>query len=278
MWRKVMVVLLGILGTSVEARSQRPELNTALMESTFKIQGIARGNPAGTVVGTVFFIGRPSKSDPSRSYFVLITARHVLDAMEDDATILLREKQPDGSFRKFPHTFKIRENGKDLYVHHDQADVAAMYFRMPIKDPFMMLDKDFLADDDKLKLYEMHPGDELLCLGFPLAAEANEIGFPILRSGRIASYPLIPTKTVKSFLYDFRVFDGNSGGPVYFTYDTRTFGGNLHSGGIMGIVGLVSQQNYSAIPGHFGQPLDLGVIVPAVFIVETINMLPEKQQ
>ena len=30
-------------------------------------------------------------------------------------------------------------------------------------------------------------GDELLCLGYPLGAEANDAGFPILRSGKIAS-------------------------------------------------------------------------------------------
>ena len=44
----------------------------------------------------------------------------------------------------------------------------------------------------------------------------------------------------------------------------------------MGIVGLVSEQRYSLVPGHVGQPLDLGVIVPATFITETLNMLPEK--
>jgi hypothetical protein len=215
----------------------------------------------------------------SRSVFVVLCPGYGETRVGWDwrrATIILREKQPDGTFRKIPHTFKIRDNGKDLYVHHSSADVAAMYFTMPLKDPFALIDLGFLADDDKLKHYEIHPGDELLCLGYPLAAESNEMGFPILRSGRIASYPLLPTKDIKSFLYDFRVFEGNSGGPVYFSYDTRYFGGALKTGGIEGIVGLVSEQQFSLLPGHNGQPLDLAVIVPAVFIIETINMLPEK--
>lgn len=274
---KTIVLVFAMLGVSLGAFSQKIELNTALMESTFKIQGAARGNPLLTSVGTVFFLGRNSGTKPSQSYFVLVTARHVLDGIADEATIVLREKQPDGTFRKVPHMFKIRDNGKDLYVHHGEADVAAMYFRMPIKDPFALIDMDFLANDDRLKLFEIHPGDELLCLGFPLAAEANDMGFPILRSGRIASYPLIPTKDIKSFLYDFHVLEGNSGGPVYFTYDTRYFGGALKAGGIEGIVGLVSEQKFSLLPGHFGQPLDLGVIVPATFIIETMNMLPERK-
>jgi hypothetical protein len=151
-----------------------------------------------------------------------------------------------------------------------------MYFSMLIKDPFIVIDMGFLTNDDRLKRYEIHPGDELLCLGFPLAAEANEMGFPILRSGRIASYPLIPTKDIKSLLYDFYALEVNSGGPVYFTYETRYFGGALRTGGIEGIVGLVSEQRYSIVPGHVGQSLDLGVIVRASFKIETINMLSER--
>jgi hypothetical protein len=273
---RMRVLLIAMLGITLGAFGQKVELNTALMESTFKIQGAARGNPQLISLGTAFFLGRNAGTNPSQSYFVLVTARHVLEGIADEDTILLREKTSDGTFRKVPHTFKIRDNGKDLYVHHGEADVAAMYFAMPMKDPFTLINMDFLANDDRLKLFEIHPGDELVCLGFPLAAEANDMGFPILRSGRIASYPLVPTKDIKSFLYDFHVLEGNSGGPVYFTYDTRYFGGALKAGGIEGIIGLVSEERYSAVPGHVGERLNLGVIVPSTFIIETINMLPEK--
>ena len=274
---KLTLLFLIMLGVSFGAFTQTIELNTALMESTFKIQGPARDNPKLISVGTAFFLGRTTKTNPSLSYFALVTARHVLDDIAGgDATIVLRTKQSDGTFQRTPYTFKIRNGGKDLYVHHSEADVAAMCFTMPMKDPFTLIDMGFLANDDRLKLYEIHPGDELLCLGFPLTTEANDAGFPVLRSGRIASYPLIPTKDIKSFLFDFYVLQGNSGGPVYFTYETRFFGGALRAGGIEGIVGLVSELKYSTIPRHEGELLDLGVIIPASFIIETINLLPEK--
>jgi hypothetical protein len=46
---------------------------------------------------------------------------------------------------------------------------------------------DLLANDDLIEKFEIHPGDELLCLGFPLFVSSDS-GFPILRSGKIASF------------------------------------------------------------------------------------------
>ena len=37
----------------------------------------------------------------------------------------------------------------------------------------------------------------------------------IRASGRIASYPITPTSKTRTFLLDFEVFEGNSGGPVF---------------------------------------------------------------
>jgi len=247
------------------------------MESTFMIQGIAKQDAKKLSIGTVFFVGKPSK-DGSRSYYVLVTAKHVLDDIAgDDATIFLREPLSDKSFRRFPHTFKIRDKGVALYTTHPTADVAVMYFQMPIRDPFVGLDQGFLVPDERIAELELHPGDELICLGYPNGVAANDVGFPILRSGRIASYPLLPTKSIKVFLFDFMVFPGNSGGPVYFSYEVgRKIGINLRfdTAGIRGILGLVSQQLFSSMPGVADEPLKLGVIVPATFIRDTIEMLP----
>jgi hypothetical protein len=81
---------------------------------------------------------------------------------------------------------------------------------------------------------------------------------------------------MKSLLFDFHVFEGNSGGPVYFSYPTRWFDGNLHAGPIQGIVGLVTQQEYSALPNYRNEPLGIGVVVPSSFIRETIDLLPDR--
>src|SRR5581483_6662713 len=75
--------------------------------------------------------------------------------------------------------------------------------------------ENWLAADDTFAKYSVTPGDEMMALGFPEGLSANAAGFPILRAGRVASYPLGPSSAFPTFLLDFRVFPGNSGGPVY---------------------------------------------------------------
>ena len=73
------MVKLGLAVLMVASSSGRAqELNTLLMNSTFEILGPSK--EVGKVNnGTVFMLGRPIKEEPSRGYFVLVTAAHVLD-------------------------------------------------------------------------------------------------------------------------------------------------------------------------------------------------------
>lgn len=159
------------------------ELNTRLMRSTFKIAG-------NGMIGTVFILGEPMKGESDRAYYVLITANHILDKMKgDEAIIFLREKIDD-SYRKIAYPITIRKKGEPLWVRHPEVDIAAMYINLPNDIDFPSLSISTLADDKIFEKYEIRPGDELLCLGFPFGREANPAGFPILRSGRIASYPI----------------------------------------------------------------------------------------
>ncbi len=249
------------------------ELNTVLMKSTFKLVGPAAGGKID--FGTVFLIGKPTKDNPLRSWYVLVTAAHVLDnVLGDKATLMLHHENPDGTFRDEPYDIAIRDKGKNLYVTNPDADVAAMYlaFREGAQPP-LLLPLSVLVTDERLKQLKLHPGDELLCLGFP--AFVNVDSFPVIRSGILASYPLTPSKTIKTYYYNFRVFPGNSGGPVYFSYSTRRFGDALHAGPIDGVIGLVSQQVNSTLPEYSSRELDISIIVPSSFIIDTISMLPE---
>jgi hypothetical protein len=149
---------------------------------------------------------------------------------------------------------------------------------LPTENDIPLLGYDYLAEEDTFVKLHIHPGNNLTALGYPLGAAANDWGFAILRSGKIASYPLLPLKMVKTFLFDFRVFNGNSGGPVFLEEPRATFAGphNIPLGGtIHFIVGLVTQQLYSNAPGN--PALDLAVIIPSPFIKETIGMTKDPQ-
>lgn len=250
------------------------DVSTILMNGTYEIVGPG-ARPGVVTYGTVFFMGKPLKSDPAKGQFVLITAAHVLNGIVgDSATIIYRKKESDGTYTKQPTAINIRLNGVNLYKTHPEADVAVMYLSIPTGLEPVILPTNMLVDDKELESIDIHPGDELMCLGFPLSADENT--FPIIRSGLLASYPITPTKTVKTFYYNFHVYPGNSGGPVFFSYANRTVHGTTMLGTTyQGVIGLVSQQANSTLPETQGAPLDISIIVPGSFIREAIALLPE---
>jgi S1-C subfamily serine protease len=284
----VFVLLLSSPQVSAQNQADRTnfELNTVLMESTFKIEGRnALGQPA---LGTAFIMGRPYVNppvdQPNQAGFVLITAAHVLEEMQGDtATLHLRRKVDADTWVRVPQAVQIRANGQPLWKKHPAADIAVMYVSLPKDDSRPLLSTEVLADDKVLADFEIHPGDDLECLGYPFGQEANDAGFPVLRSGKIASYPLLPTSKTKTFLFDFRVFRGNSGGPVYMVQSNRWYksGGVKLGQTIHIVIGLVSEERLVAeqISGLYSQelrqfPLGLAVVVHASLIKEAIGSLP----
>ena len=268
----ILCVTVAIGLTCLEVHSQ--DLNTVLMNGTYEIYGPSASVLGSTTFGTVFFMGKPQKADPEKGYFVLITAAHVLNEISGDtATLVLRKKDADGIFNKSPIPISIRSKGSNLYKTNPDPDVAVMYLSIPIGMEPMLLPIGFLADDARLEQLEVHPGDELLCLGFPLAIDIN--GFPVVRSGLLASYPITPSRTVKRFYYNFHIFPGNSGGPVYFSFSGRTYGNAMRVGQEQGVIGLVSQQVTSNLPEFKDAPLDVSIVVPSLYITDTIASLPD---
>lgn len=257
----------------IRSPSPSEELNTLLMHSTFLIVGPKSGSEGQQAFGSIFAMALPKEGSTTEGTLILVTAAHVLnDISGDQATVVVRRKNPDGTYQPFEAKVAIRKNGLPLYVTHPTADVAVMYGDLPEDVPMTGTIPAMLATDDRMNDIEVHPGDEVSVLGFPLAAMAPG-GFPILRSARIASYPLTPARNVKGVVVDLFLYPGNSGGPVYFTFVNRAYKKQIHFGVEQGILGLVIQESRSNLPEFKDKPLNLGVIVPAVFIKETIDLL-----
>lgn len=273
-----MLFAMILFSTTFLYAEETLEINTILMRSTFKLTG-------ENLTGTAFILGKPTKEDKDRAYFVLVTAAHVLEKMKGDKAILILRKRLGDFFAKIPHPIQIRRGTTPLWIQHPTVDVAVMYVSLPPDIDIQLIPVGLLATDDILKQFEIHPGDRLSCLGFPLTAEANDAGFPILRSGQIASFPLVPIKSVKTFLFDFNVFEGNSGGPVYFVESNRNYAGGTHIGKIQFLMGLVSEQKFveeqvESLRQSRKERYQLGlaVVIPAPFIKETIDKLPDTPQ
>lgn len=271
----IVVLIVVAAGWTTPGIGAQEDINTALMRSTFKIVG-------QDSIGTAFVIGRPVPGESNKLFFVLVTAAHVLQNIKgEQAVLFLRKKQGD-DFVKFTQPLQIRKNNQPLWKEHPEADVAVMYLPLPTEADIQILPMSLLVTDQQLEQFEIHPGDVLSCLGYPYGAEANGSGFPILRSGQIASYPLTPTRKTKTFLFDFRVFGGNSGGPVYFVSTNRIYGGETRLGQTIHLVaGLVSQEQVVeeeikslTETRRAKHPLSLAVVVHAALIRETIELLP----
>lgn len=272
-----VIVLVGFLVPALWAQPSSDDLNIILMESTVRIHGPSRTKPGSVNAGTCFILGRPIPSSTTGKHrYTLITAAHVLeDIAGDQAQLLLRKKIGEGKYSTGEWPIQIRKGTDNLYLRHKDADVAVIYVVLPVEVKIPLLPISFLVDDNEITRLEINPGDQLFALGFPFA-RTNEGGFPILRSGVIASYPIVPTRIVKKIGFDFTVFSGNSGGPVYYSFSHRTYNRTAHIGErAQGIIGLVSEQTED--PSSHTM-LSMALVVPATFIKEVIEQLPAPKE
>lgn len=241
------------------------DLTVALINATVQLD-----QPTGTgtrTVGTGFLVQAPRADGSPR--VVLITAAHVLERMaEDNVRVGWRTALPDGSWRFDPQPVPIRgPEDAALWVRHPDRDIAVMEITAPDAFARAAIPLGWLADENSFAAYQVGPGDELLSLGFPAGLSANRAGFPILRVGRVASYPLSPVAAFPTFLLDFAVFPGNSGGPVFWTATARRRPGAVEPDHPF-VAGILLQEVQVA-----EEHLEIGVVAHAAFIRETVALL-----
>jgi hypothetical protein len=199
---------------------------------------------------------------------VLITANHVFEKMKGDkATVGFRVQTADGSWSYAPQKIAIRQGGQELWTHHAVRDVAAIRIVAPPAFAKAAIPLAWLAGDDAMTRYALSPGDEMMTLGFPQGLSANTAGFPILRAGKVASYPLGPSTAFPTFLLDFHVFPGNSGGPVFLEPHMTTQPGAEKPPTHL-IAGLLTQEVEVG-----AENLGIGIVTQARFVRETLAML-----
>ncbi len=241
------------------------DLSVDLIQATVQLEQPLKDG--SRTVGTGFLIADTDPDGKPRT--ILITAAHVFDRMPSfSAKIGYRIQASDGVWRYNPQTLKIRDGDHPLWVKHAGRDVAALVVEAPPEFAKAAIPLAWLAKDDTFSQYKLGPGDEMMALGFPRGLSANPAGFPILRSGRVASYPLAPATAFPTFLMDFSVFPGNSGGPVFMAEGARRRPGATESQEVQFIAGILTQQVELS-----GERLEIGIVTHAKYIRETIGLL-----
>jgi hypothetical protein len=220
--------------------------------------------PGRRKVGTGFLIIARDRDGSPRT--VLITANHVFTEMKGaEIRVGYRMATRDGNWTYTPQPLRIRDaGGAPLWTAHAAQDVAAIRITAPPEFARAAIPINYLASQQDYASNSIMPGDELFVLGFPEGLSANGWGFPILRSGRVASYPLSPAIS-PTFLLDFAVYPGNSGGPVFAT-SSLAHTSTGHARPV--IAGILTQQ--VEVDRH---PLEIGIVTHARYIRETIELL-----
>ncbi|MBB4083390.1 S1 family peptidase [Brevundimonas lenta] len=241
------------------------DLTVGLINATVQIDQPVNG--ATRRVGTAFLVDAPRPDGRPRT--VMVTAAHVLDGMPaPEARIGWRTQITGGGWRFAPEPLRIRtDDGDPLWTKHPERDVAVMEVFAPAAFASAAIPLGWLAEPQALDVWQVGPGDELLTLGYPHGYAANTAGFPILRAGRVASWPLTPISAFPTFLLDFAVFPGNSGGPVFWTPAARKLPGTAQPDHpfIAGV--LVQEMRVN------DQSVGIGVVAHAEYIREAIALL-----
>jgi len=172
--------------------------------------------------GTAFFVGMIAYQ---RTLPYIVTAKHVLDQMSDDAPVLLRVNTISASGVRYVPLPKAKwhfhpEHNEEPGRKQKYVDVAVYrpdFDYTDVQMVFFTFD-DFLTDEKRSE-YDVGVGDEIVITGlfFSHIGEARNI--PVVRTGNIAAVPDEPLPTDKGlmdgYLVEVRSIGGISGSPVF---------------------------------------------------------------
>jgi hypothetical protein len=264
-----------IVETEVDPRgdqgsARRKQAMDSLLHATMKIQ-------QGNTVATCFLIDDGIPNAP-----ILVTAAHVLESMQGpEAQLLVRRLVSPGTYEKQLVPISISTNESKRWRRHPTEDVAALRIELPDEMPRpATMDRQALVSQTDWDQSNVTAGLAVHFLGYPHRDEASPSGFPILRHGSIASFPLQPFEAVRTMLVGGEVYEGDSGGPVILQrpheVDLRWNHGPI-------IVGIISGQRMIDEEVRMLQGVmklrhrfALANVVLAPAIIETINALDEK--
>jgi hypothetical protein len=225
----------------------------------------------GSSSGTAFIVSIGDEAKAKKH--VLVSAAHVFDDFKGaDATLILRGLGKDGGLVRKEVTLPIRDSKKALWTRHPEQDVGAISVNLPEGVDVKPFRLEQIADEKWAAERKIRVGKDVCIPCFPAQVEANDVGWPILRKGSIATHPLTPLASAKKMFVDYSHFGGDSGAPVV-----------LYEGKEPIVVGLViamqRQTDKSSTPFEertVHTPLGLAIAVQSPFVRETIELLQKK--
>ena len=276
-WRLRLLLLLSCLVAGSVSVASANESVLDVVRATFKVVN-------KTSTATSFVVVRPAPSDKKqpgsdtrKPELFLVTGAHVFERMSGDTCrIVLRQQRGEGIFVRREVPIPIRSNNKPLWVRHPKMDVAALKLKLPADHGIAGLPIDQIVKEPTARDSVLRVADRVWIPCYPAQLEANKAGFPILRQGTVASFPLSPVDVNPTFLVDYNTFAGDSGAPVMAS-GREDSGAKQQPAMIVGIVVAQNRVTTKSV-SPFEQrtvhrPLGVAIVIHAKFIRETIDRL-----
>jgi hypothetical protein len=247
-----------LLSTTVAAAGDDACL--AALRATIRLHG-------GGKSGTAFAVAVPAAED-RRAAVVLVSAAHTFENMQGEtATAVLRAAAGTGWERR-DTPVAIRSGKAPNWVRHPKADVAILPWMVPAGvdlEPFALESVASAGDFDSGRVAV---GQRVRVACFPAQTEANAAGWPVLRTGSIASHPLTPAATLERLFLDYAHYGGDSGSAVVVDEPAA-------AGRVIGVV-VAMQRQTDRVTSPFEEktvhtPLGLAITVPSPLLHETIE-------
>jgi len=256
--RAIMALAIASLAVPLSA-AKCDEAAETLVLATYKLQ-----NESSTATGLAVRF----ETSNGQIRRVLVTANHVLQQMSGDHCVLVsRIRHNDDTFVRQEITIPIRDAGRPVWKKHGKHDLGVL--PLPAAIEIETVPFDSLVTDEQLA--KVHTGDAVRLAVFPERSEANRAGFPVLRGGFVASYPVVPAALHPAFLVDTTAWTGDSGGPVMHANLPSPSGGPLVIGvvrGMRNITDTVKESRFVERRTHY--PLGISEVLHARFVRDVI--------
>jgi hypothetical protein len=212
--------------------------------------------------GTGFLVGRRVSEDGHQQIF-LITNKHVLGSQRRFGQQLTLRLNIGTGEELTPHTVNFTYSPESIIDHPIEAvDVCAVHVtQVAIEVPnlaFATVDYDSMAFADRIREFDIGPGDDILSLGCPLGYSQGSNNLPIVRQGLLATSLLYDisgdaadsTLPLPAYLVDGGVVHGSSGSPMILK---PVIGRNIRGTVQMGntapfLLGILAQTRLATIP------------------------------
>jgi len=236
------------------------DASLAALQATVRLHG-------GGHSGTGFLVAIPAEA-ATAAHLLLVSAAHTFaDIKGPEATAVCREADGKGGFRRREVMIPIAEGDRPLWVRHPEADVAVLSCTLPAGVDRTAFPLGRLATAADFDGGRVRVGEPVRVACYPAQTEANAAGWPVLRTGAIASHPLSPAAALERFFTDYAHFGGDSGAAVV-----------LDDGGSGLVIGVVvaMQRQTDRITSPYEEktihtPLGLAITVPSTLVRETIE-------